>query len=152
MAQITKLKVGQTVYSPQKRRFGGVEYFPVVIKEIDLDGKWVKASINNNPVSKYLLNSISKWKVKEPVKAEADLNEAIEGLKKKLGEVLYRDVEKKAETALGGQALPPKHKLIQLIYSYINQFTEETIKKMLASYSQRNKLVDELIDGIVAYY
>lgn len=76
----------------------------------------------------------------------------IEDLKKKLGEVLYRDVEKEAETALGGQQLPPKDKMIQMIFSYINQFTEETLRRMLASYSQRSKVVQELIDNIVAYF
>lgn len=149
MAQISKLKVGQTVYSLRNRRFRNTDYLSIVIKEVDPAGKWVKASINNNPVSKYFLNSISRWKVKEPTKT--DLNEnVIESLKKKLGEVLYKDVEKKAET-VGGQ-VPPKDKMIQMIFSYLNQFTEDTMKKMIASYSTRAKLVEELVDNIVAYF
>jgi hypothetical protein len=61
MAQISKLSIGQVVYS-----VSGPSYFPVVIKEIDPQSKWVIASRNNNPPRKYFNNSITKWRVNKP--------------------------------------------------------------------------------------
>lgn len=76
----------------------------------------------------------------------------IEKQRKRLAEILYKDLVKRSEVELGEQKLPPKSKIIQMIYSYINQFTKKTLNQMIGTYSKRKTIVDGIIDSIVAYF
>lgn len=72
MATIRKLKVGQIVYDKHQYKAGNTKMkrwgvYPVVIKEIDPDFRWVIATWNGNPARKYFESSVKQWKVKEPI-------------------------------------------------------------------------------------
>lgn len=79
-------------------------------------------------------------------------NKVIERLRKKLAEILYNDLVKRSKTELGNQELPAKSRIIQMIYTYINQFTKETLNDMVLSFSKRKSVVDELIDSLIIYF
>jgi hypothetical protein len=70
--KIEKLQPGQVVYSVERRNMGNTatkttSVFSVRIVEIDPDKRWVLASWNGNPPSKFYGRSVSKWREKKPV-------------------------------------------------------------------------------------
>jgi len=71
MATISKLVVGQTLYSVESTRMGNTTMsrkalYHVVVKEIDPAGNWILASWNGNPPRKFYEASVRKLKVKKP--------------------------------------------------------------------------------------
>lgn len=72
MATISKLKVGQVLYTVTRSQAGNttlrtVHVHEVVVLEIGEDGRFVMASWNHNPVRKYWPNEIDGWKVSKPI-------------------------------------------------------------------------------------
>ena len=73
MATLERLKVGQVVYSVEKRRLGHTlisrdAVFRVVIKDINPVKRAVFASWNSNPALWYYESQVKRWKIKEPQK------------------------------------------------------------------------------------
>jgi hypothetical protein len=89
---------------------------------------------------------------KENIDVDKPTKSKIEKFRKKLSEILYRDLIKRAEVEFENQELPPKSKLILIIYSYINKFTIETLTKMLRSYLERKRVVDKILENIIVYF
>jgi hypothetical protein len=70
--KIEKLRVGQVVYSVERRLMGNttlstVDVRKITITEIGPDNRWVMASCNGNVPRKYLERQTSKWRKKEPI-------------------------------------------------------------------------------------
>ena len=72
MAQLSKIRVGQTLYTVSRGRLGNttlrtVRVHPVTVEEVNLVDGYVIARWNHNRPEKYRLGDISTWKVSEPV-------------------------------------------------------------------------------------
>lgn len=75
MAQLSKIKPGQTLYTVSRGRLGNttlrtVRVHTVRVVEVDLVGGYVLASWNSNTAKKYGIREVSTWKVSEPVTVE----------------------------------------------------------------------------------
>lgn len=73
MATLSKLKVGQVVYSIGRRRMGNTTVvreaaFPVRIISIDMEKRCVMASWNHNPPMRFSERHINRWRLTEPAK------------------------------------------------------------------------------------
>ena len=73
MAKISKMTVGQTLWSVFKTKMGNTTIrttvcLPVHIEEIDPEQQWVVASVSNNPSRKYYQRQANAWKVNEPTR------------------------------------------------------------------------------------
>jgi hypothetical protein len=71
MADITKIKPGQVLYDKHKHKMGNTKMttwgvWPVSVKEVDPDGKFIVASWNGNPPRRMYESTVKKLKVKEP--------------------------------------------------------------------------------------
>lgn len=72
MATISKLKVGQVLYTVTRSRAGNtmlstVHVHEVKVEEIDPEGRFVVARWNYNRPEKYLAHDVSTWKVSKPI-------------------------------------------------------------------------------------
>lgn len=73
MATLSKLAVGQTVYSVERRRMGNTTIvreaaFSVRIVSIDMEKRCVMASWNGNPPKRFSERHVTKWRLTEPSK------------------------------------------------------------------------------------
>lgn len=71
MATISKIKAGQVLYDKHKYKMGNTTMkawgvWPVFVKEVDPDGKFIIASWNGNKPRKMFEKEVSKLRVKEP--------------------------------------------------------------------------------------
>lgn len=70
---IAKLKPGMTVYDVGRRKMGNTNVstvcvWPVLIVEVDPEGRWVEAKWNvcNSP-RRYFARSVKSWRLNKPV-------------------------------------------------------------------------------------
>lgn len=70
--KITSLKVGQIVYTVERRKMGNttmstIDVRKITITEIDPEGRFVMATRNGSASRRYGQRLVDKWRVKEPV-------------------------------------------------------------------------------------
>ncbi len=76
MAEISKLKPGQVVWSVSKHRIGNTmvkttAIHSVSITEVDPQGKFVVASWNHNPAKKFYPSQVKPWRINRPITVES---------------------------------------------------------------------------------
>lgn len=71
MATISKLKVGQILYTLTAQKMGNTSVsrkvlHEVKVMEVDPEGAYVVAQWNHNAPRKYRTREVARWKVKKP--------------------------------------------------------------------------------------
>lgn len=72
MAAISRIKVGQTLYTVTRQKIGNTTMsrdavHSVYVTEVDPDGKFVSASWNGNQTKLFRASDVAKWRVSKPV-------------------------------------------------------------------------------------
>jgi hypothetical protein len=72
--KISQLQVGQVVFNVMRRKMGNTTIsdtcvFRILVKEIDPEGRWVRASWNCNPPEKFYERS--EWRKEKPMMIES---------------------------------------------------------------------------------